>query len=459
MATLAVVGAVVVGVVVSRLDGFERLDLALARISGDAAFNVLIVGSHGRDDIAPSDVDADRFVDGEVEGSRSDTIIVARLDPATGAVALLSVPRDLHVPIAGTDGSDRINSAFALGEQQLIDTVQDALGVELNHYVEIDFRGFERLVSIIGGVPVYLDTLLRDEYTGLDVSQVGCVNLDGPQALALVRSRAVEYYDPGEESWRTDPTGDLGRITRQQVFLRRVVAQIGALGLTDIGKVDGLLEVAKDNVTFDKGLSNTRILRLARTFRSVANDDVTTFTLPTEPFLTDDGAEVLRLLEEEAAPVLGIFRGTIGFGSDAPRAKATTVADPEEVVVVVQNGTGVAGQGRDVADGLQLVGFSVASVGNAPRSGELRTTITYRRGNLAGAEAVARYLQQGVRFVEDDSAGSNVVVTTGADYRGVLPPTLAEAADAPTGAIADQGPDDSIGIAPPVVAPADADCN
>jgi len=463
VATLAVVGAVVVGVVVSRLDGFERLDLALARISGDAPFNVLLVGSDSRDDIDPAEGDADRFVDGEVdgevEGSRADTIIVARLDPATGAVALLSVPRDLYVPIAGTDRSDRINAAFGLGEQQLIDTVQDALDIELNHYVEIDFRGFERLVSIIGGVPVYFDTLLRDEYTGLDVNKVGCATLDGPQALAFVRSRAVEYYDPDAASWRTDPTGDLGRITRQQVFLRRVVAQIGTLGLTDIGKVDGFLEVTKDNVTFDAGLSNARILRLARTFRSVTNDDLQTSALPTEPFRTEEGADVLRMLDEEALAVLQIFRGTVGFGPGAPRAKATTVVDPDEVTVVVQNGTGVAGQGRDVADGLQLVGFVVESVGNAPRDGELRTTITYRRGNLAAAEAVARYLQQGVRFVESDSAGSNVVVTTGADYRGVLPPTLADATDAPTGALRDQRPDDMIGIAPPAVAPADASCN
>jgi len=455
VAVLAVVGAVIVGIVVARLDGFERLDLALARSSGDSAFNVLVVGSDSREDITG----VPEFDDGAVEGARSDTLIVARLDPATGSVALLSVPRDLYVPIAGTDRSDRINAAFGLGEQQLVDTVQTALDIELNHYVEVDFRGFERLVSIVGGVPVYFDTLLRDDVTGLDVRKVGCVTLDGPQALAFVRSRSVEYYDPDEEDWVTDTTGDLGRITRQQVFIRRVVAQLGTLGLTDVGKVDGLLEVAADNVIFDKGLSNTRILKLARTFRSVTNEDVGTYALPTEPFVTAEGAEVLRVLEAEAADVLAIFRGTSPFGPTAAVARATEVADPEDVTVVVQNGTGIAGQGRDVADGLQLVGFAIESVGNAPRSGELRTTITYRRGNIAAAEAVARYLQAGVRLVESDEAGGNVIVTTGADYRGVLPPTLADAADAPKGALADRSSADTIGIAPPAVAPADAACN
>ena len=132
---------------------------------------------------------------------------MARVEPDAERVKLLSIPRDLWLPIAGTGSEDRINTAYSNGRQTLIDTIQESLGIPINHYIEVDFSGFQRLVEAIGGVPMWFDTAMRDQHTGLVINGEGCVNLDGEQALALARSRSLEYVEDG--GWHTDPTGDL----------------------------------------------------------------------------------------------------------------------------------------------------------------------------------------------------------------------------------------------------------
>ena len=154
--------------------------------------NFLIVGSDSRDNVDPSDPDfADVLPNSEVGGTRSDTIIVARVDPGSTQVDMVSFPRDLWVDIAG-GGQSRINSAYGQGRQVLIDTIREDFGIEINHYVEIDFTGFQRLVSALDGVPVYLDTKYRDRRSGLGEVGPGCAVLDGEHALAFARARHLE---------------------------------------------------------------------------------------------------------------------------------------------------------------------------------------------------------------------------------------------------------------------------
>ena len=140
----------------ARKSGIERVeDLSdvLAANEGPAE-NYLIVGSDTRDVIDADAEDAGLFLNGSTgEGGRSDTIMILRRDPETGA-SLLSIPRDLWVPIAGTGDDGKINWAYIGGPRRLAETITQALGIPIHHYVEVDFAGFQRLVDEIGGVEI-----------------------------------------------------------------------------------------------------------------------------------------------------------------------------------------------------------------------------------------------------------------------------------------------------------------
>jgi LCP family protein required for cell wall assembly len=137
---------------------------------------------------------------------------------------LMSLPRDLWVEIAGTGESQRINSAYNDGPERLAATVSQSLGIPIHHYVEVDFDGFKEIVDEIGGVEVCVWNGARDLHSGL-VLNPGCQKLTGVMALAYARSRYYEEWDGTD--WVMDPRADLGRIERQQHFIREAVG--GAL--------------------------------------------------------------------------------------------------------------------------------------------------------------------------------------------------------------------------------------
>ena len=98
--------------------------------------------------------------------------MIMRVDPTNDSVNLLSLPRDLWVPIADTGESQRINTAYSAddGPQRLIDTIQQDFGIPINHYLEVDFAGFKGVVDAIGGVPMYFDSPMRDDNSGLNIT-------------------------------------------------------------------------------------------------------------------------------------------------------------------------------------------------------------------------------------------------------------------------------------------------
>ena len=155
-----------------------------------ATENYLLVGSDTREGADPNSADFGSMGnEGDAPGRRSDTIMVLRFDPKTGNAAILSIPRDLWVPIAGTGDSNRINSAYSKGNDVLIETVEQNLGIPIHHFVDVDFYGFKDLIDALGGVTIYFDLPTRDKNTGLRVPEPGCVTLDGQMSLAYVRSR------------------------------------------------------------------------------------------------------------------------------------------------------------------------------------------------------------------------------------------------------------------------------
>src|SRR6202022_4219087 len=123
--------------------------------------------------------------------------------------SLLSVPRDLWVPIAGKSYSQRINTAFNDSADELVQTIQSSLGIPINHFVEVDFGSFRSVVNALGGIKFWYPEPVRDSYSGLNITTPGCYTLNGDTALGLVRSRHLQYYDNGR--WRDELESDLAR--------------------------------------------------------------------------------------------------------------------------------------------------------------------------------------------------------------------------------------------------------
>ncbi|HEX8769431.1 MAG TPA: LCP family protein, partial [Acidimicrobiales bacterium] len=292
--------------------------------------NVLLVGSDSRSNLT-GDL-ADQAGKNQVSGQRSDTIMILHIDSVQKKAAILSIPRDLYVRIAGGTKFDRVNSSFSSGGPNgLVNTVQDALGVSLTHYVEVDFVGFRDIVNTVGGISIYVPAPARDAFSGLDIKTPGCVSFDGDKALAWVRSRHYQYFEGGK--WREDPRSDLGRIQRQQDFIRRMLKKAVSTGLTNPLALNRLIGIGVKEVTIDDKMSTSDMVTLGKRFKSLNADTVDMLTLPTTA-VTVGGADVLKLNKEEAQPFIDRMNG-----KEPPPAPGPSAAPrPGEVRVRILNG-------------------------------------------------------------------------------------------------------------------------
>ena len=340
----AVTAAGLVAWGVHRFNQIELVDVPGVDPSGESAANWLLVGTDSREGIDPDDPDAAVLIGEPVPGRRTDTIMVVRVDRDRGTVDLLSVPRDLWVTIDGRDEAGRINGAYNGddGRRRLAATVETALGIDINHYAEIDLVGFREVVDAVEGVPVWFEHPTRDLGSGLDIVEAGCHLLDGRQALAYVRSRTWEEQVDGQ--WRLDPTGDLGRTARQRLLLSAIVEAVGgSVGPTGLFTLDRILAVGGRNVVLEDGTGLGSLIGLARTFASVGGSGVVGHSLPVADHRTGGGAQVLLLQEDAAGPVLDRFRS--GHGSDGDGADALAATTPEASEAGLEEASG----GSDVA--------------------------------------------------------------------------------------------------------------
>ena len=405
-----------------RLAQINRVNLPALGADSGAVMNVLLVGSDSRANLQGSV--AEGFGKGEVEGQRSDTVMILHIDPGSQKAAIVSVPRDLYVPIAGTNFSDRVNAAFALGgPDQLIATVQQALRITIHHYVQVDFVGFKDIVDTVGGVTMYIPYQVRDTVIGLTLP-LGCKELDGQQGLSWVRSRNMEFLING--TWQADGRGDLGRIERQQDFIRRMMKKALNAGVTNPIQLNRLIGIGVKDVTFDSGLSTKDLTALGRRFSSLDADKVVLGTLPTSP-ADIDGKSVLKLQTAQAQPMIDLLNGRIsvdgtpttvaGAGAAPPTAPPSTVK-ASDVRVRVLNGVGTAGAATKAATTLTGAGYVVVEKGDAPALAA-KTSITHGPGQAAKAQLLQGALLTPAIVREDATLRSaDVNLVLGADYTG-----------------------------------------
>jgi len=401
VSSLAAAGSAYFGMRLAQIDRVGDIDIAGAP-PGEPA-NFLLVGTDSREGLDP---DLSGFTDdGQTGCDCTDTIMVLRVDPQDGTASILSFPRDLLVEIAGTGKVRRINTAHADGEQVLIDTIESEFGIPIHHYVEVDFVGFERLVDAVGGVPLWFEAPVRDTHTGLSITNPGCQVLDGDQARKFVRSRYLQYQDE-DGDWRQDPTADLGRITRQQIFIRRAVAKAVSKGLSNPVTLNELVSAGVENVRLDELIDAGDLLDLGRRFASFDADTLIGYSIPTEPYETSAGYGGEEMLTRQAEPILNIFRG-LPPGTVSPGA----------IDVTVLNGSGIEGQAADAAGALSAIGFVVEEVASYPDGPIPRTTVRFGDGGEDAARRVARHVTGGADLVYDpDVDEGEVVLITGADF-------------------------------------------
>ncbi len=412
------------GYIKFRLGQVPRLSIAGLRNDGDddpdKPMNVLLVGSDSRKNISKAEAKA-FGTERQVGGERSDSIIVLHVDPQAEMASILSIPRDLFVPIAGTSRSARINSAFEGGPERLIATIKGALGIEIDHYVQVDFNGFRGIVNAIGGVKVYFSAPARDRQTGLNIPKAGCVELDGTRALQYVRSREYQHYESGR--WRLDGTADIGRIDRQQDFIRRVMHKAVRVGRNP-ATLNALVANGVKTVKMDTAFSSKDILRLAKKFRSLEPDKVEMVDIPTIGTRVN-GASVLRMKQPDADEVLLRFRGQLAT-EEAKPSTPTSIPRiaPSTVRVRVLNGSGAGGQASEVATALRGADFQVGGTGDADSFTYRQSVIRYGTGQVNKARLLQAYTGGGAQLKEDPTIrGVDLVLVTGQSFSGInVPP-------------------------------------
>ncbi len=270
---------------------------------GSGTQNYLMIGVDDRKSVP--DGQEVGFGVGKVDGSRTDTILILRIDANAHRAWILSIPRDLWVPLAGSGRPSRINSAFRKGPAALVQTIQERLGIPVHHVVQVDFGGFQKVVSTVGGVQVCFERPTRDLLSGLNRPNPGCQMLDARGATAYVRSRHYQQLVNGK--WVEDPRSDLGRIIRQQQFIRAVMSRALDQASNPL-TVNAMLDDLKSAVAIDSTFTFPETTALANDLRSFDPNTLEAYTLPTSGARVN-GAAVLRLNTKAAAPLLAKFRG------------------------------------------------------------------------------------------------------------------------------------------------------
>ncbi len=344
-------------------------------------------------------------VPGEVE-SRSDIMMLVSYNPANKKSAVISIPRDSRVQIPGRKGYDKINAAHAYGGPKLaIQTVKDFTGLDINHYVEIDFDGFKHIVDAIGGVKMYVDVAINDKYAGK--VPAGDVVLTGDQGLAFVRAR---------HDVKAVPAGDIDRVKNQRKFLQAMLSTVSHT--RNPFKVIKLVDVASRNIKTD--LTFTEILSLGRRLQG-AGSDLTMTTAPGRPKMIG-GVWYYIVDETQFQSILATFKTRQEVDVKTEQQAQSSETSGAGVRLGVLNGAGTSGLASAVADEFAKAGYTGIKTGNA-ESRYSKTTIYYSDGESSKAGAVAADLagvQEPVIESSDQMTSSNgvdVLVVLGSDYQ------------------------------------------
>ena len=240
------------------------------------AQNFLVIGSDARPGLA---------------GGRSDVIVLVHVASDKKTVTLVHFPRDLYVAVPG-HGKDKINAAYAYGGAPLlIRTLQDLVGVPIDHVAMIGFEGFKRMTDAVGGVNVYVE----EASSGSGYSfRKGFQQMNGAEALAFVRER----HDLSE--------GDISRGRRQQAFIKALMLKaLSKDVLLNPVKLAQFTDAATSNLTVDEKFSVGDMRKEALSMRSLRSHDITFITAPFTGFGTAPNGGSIDIVDVPGMQALG----------------------------------------------------------------------------------------------------------------------------------------------------------
>ncbi len=345
-------------------------------------------------------------VEGEEGPGRSDIMMLLTIAPDGKYGGMISIPRDSRVQISGHKGLDKINAAHAYGGPALaIRTVDDVTGLDVNHFLEMDFEGFKRIVNAVGGVNMFIPHSIHDKYAG-DVP-AGNVKLTGDQALALVRAR----YDV-----KAVPNGDVDRQKNQRAFLEAFLSAVAHQRnpFTIMKIADAVSQSAKTDMTFYK------MFTLGSKLQSLKQGKLETVSAPGTPrtvhgvwyYILDTAGlqSIIERFKTNAHPAVAVAETTV---EQAPSQ------EPAHVRLKVLNGSGVAGVARKVAKQLASKGYEKITTGNS-KMPYAKTTVYFAPGYDKAAAGVSSDVgrSSSVKLDEDITTRyeSDIVVVIGSDH-------------------------------------------
>lgn len=287
---------------IPRVDAFAGLENRPKKES--SAVNYLIVGSDTREGLSREEIKRLKVGGTDVAaGKRSDTMLLIHISKKRDKAAIISIPRDSYALIPEHNNSQgkvipaaysKINSAYNWGGAPLlIETLESMSDLRIDHYVELNFVGFVRMVDALGGVEICTKKDINDPKSHLTLP-AGTHVLDGVDSLKFVRTRVF------------DGLGDLGRMKRQQEFAGAMLRKATSAGvlLNPVKMVD-FINSALDSVVTDEGLSQGDLLTLGKQLRNLSVSNVRTLTIPLKYYnYNKNGVSAAVLWDPVLAPEL-----------------------------------------------------------------------------------------------------------------------------------------------------------
>jgi LCP family protein required for cell wall assembly len=361
---------------------------------------------------------------------RTDTIMLLTLDPVTKQAGVLSIPRDLWVPIPGHN-EGRINTAHFVGDLYghpgggpalAEETVEYNLGVPIDYFVRVNFHGFVTLVDQIGGIDVYVEKTIHDPtypdyHYGYDPLHIeaGWHHFDGEMALKYARTR--------------HGTSDFDRARRQQQVMLAIQEKVTSVDmLPDLARnASQIYQTVETSIHTNLALD--QMLALANLSTEVDRSQIRFGVIDstcTQQWVTPDGAQVLVPIREEMRKVRDYVFGVEQATPAPDQSQAQPTANvptptPEVATVAVLNGTTRAGLAGATSDYLKAHAIHIIDVGNAERQDHATSLVIMNHDTPRTASKIADLLSIPATAVvkgADPDAAYDLVVILGADYTG-----------------------------------------
>jgi len=388
--------------------------------------NILVMGSDTRAG-SGNDKYGSNNAEYGIAGARSDTNLVVHLSADRKSAVVVSIPRDsmTKAPHSCSDKewspatgvTRQWNANFTQGGPAcVIKTFEGLTGVFIDHFVVIDFRGFQQMVDALGGVTVCTPVPINDKDSKLKLP-AGKTKVNGKQALGYVRVRKTV----GDGS-------DIGRINRQQAFLSSVVQEATSSSLLlRPDKLFRFLDAATHSMTTDNDFGVGNMRDVAQSVARIGMDQIRFVTVPIEAYPADKNrvqwapaADLVweSLREDKPLPGQKPPPGTKTPTPTPTTSEPLTVA-PNLIRVRVTNDSGAAGLARQAAGALEVQGFRIEGYVNGTGVPGKGTVVRYGKGMQEAARTVAAAFP-GAKIRQDDQLGSTIEVSVGQGSKNVV---------------------------------------